>query len=280
MYARAQSLVSVVLVLLHASLAAAAGAGMDAEAVVRAEVQALNDGDASAVLAFFSPEAKVFRVPENPDRLVGPLSEKMGTHEQRRSFFTERLSRRTPSGVELLDLVSAGDLVVAKLRFTDPPEVSRTEYVLAIYRVREGLIRNLWHVASSHEDPAAPAREAEEVIRRFAESNNRGDVEAFLALFSPHAKNFRNSGDLDALGDKPSATMVDETSRRAAYLKMFAKGAPAQVQTVGTVALGNMIAAREIATLADGKVLDEISVYRVEKGLILQDWFIFYQARP
>ena len=38
---------------------------------------------------------------------------------------------------------------------------------------------------------------------------------------------------------------------------MFANGAPAQVQTLGTVALGNMIAAREVATLPDGKVLDE-----------------------
>ena len=74
--------------------------------------------------------------------------------------------------------------------------------------------------------------------------------------------------------------MVDERSRREAYLKMFAKGAPAQVQTLGTVALGDMIVARETATLPTGKVLDELSVYRIENGLIVHDWFIFYQARP
>ncbi len=60
---------------------------------------------------------------------------------------------------------------------------------------------------------------------------------------------------------------------------MFAKGAPAQVETLGTVALGNMVVAREVATLPTGKVLDEISVYRIDNGLIERDWFVFDQAR-
>ena len=127
--------------------------------------------------------------------------------------------------------------------------------------------------------PRRPAS-AEEVIAKFGAANNRGDVEAFLALFSPQAKNFRNTGDPHALGDKPSARIVDEKTRRAAYLQMFANGAPAQVQTLGTVALNDMIVVREVATLPTGKVIDEISVYRVENGLIVRDWFIFDQARP
>jgi hypothetical protein len=106
-----------------------------------------------------------------------------------------------------------------------------------------------------------------------------GGVEAFLALFAPHAKNFRNSGRPHVIGDKPSVSMADKKARRETYLRMFADGAPAQVQTLGTVALGNMIVAREVATLPTGKVLDEISIYRIENGLIVHDWFVFNQER-
>jgi hypothetical protein len=264
---------------LHLSATTAAAAAIEPEAVVRAKVRALNVGNAAAVLAFFALDAKVFSVSHDPDRLVGAPSDEMGTSEQRKSYFTAMLSRPPPRA-ELLDAVSAGDLVVAKLRLAAQPAAPRPEYTLVIYRIRDGLIHDLWQVARSNEDAAGLAREAEEVIRRFAEANNRGDLETFLALFDPRAKNFRNSGDPHLLGDRPSVTMVDAKGRRTAYSKMFANGAPARVQTLGTVTLGNMIAAREVAQLPDGKVLDEISVYHIENGLILRDWFIFNEARP
>ena len=160
------------------------------------------------------------------------------------------LARRPFARVVVLDSVVAGDLVAAKLKVTDAPGSPPT-YMLAIYRVREGLIQDLWYIASAKQDDAAAAKSAEEVIARFGAANNRGDVEAFLALFSPHAKNFRNSGDLHKLGDKPSVRIVDEKSRRAAYLQMFANGAPAQVQTLGTVALNDMIVVQRSRDLAD-----------------------------
>ena len=213
------------------------------------------------------------------DRLTGDLSDKMGTQEQRKAFFGEMLARRPLARTELLASVAAGDLVAAKLKFTNPDN-SPPGYGLAIYRVRDGLIQDLWHLAQAEQDDAAASSSAEEVIAKLGAANNRGDVEAFLALFSPQAKNFRNSGDPHALGDKPSARIVDEKTRRAAYLQMFANGAPAQVQTLGTVALNDMIVVREVATLPTGKVIDEMSVYRIENGLIVRDWFIFDQARP
>jgi hypothetical protein len=117
------------------------------------------------------------------------------------------------------------------------------------------------------------------VIAKFGAANNRGDVEAFLALFSPTAKNFRNTGNAHTLGDKPSVRIVDEKTRRAAYQQMFAKGAPAQVQTLGTVTLDDMIIVRETATLPSGKVVDEMSVYRIANGKIERDWFIF-ESQP
>ena len=256
-----------------------AAANADPLAVVRADVQALNDGNAASLLALFAADARVFRTPQDPDRLTGPLSDKMGTQEQRKAFFGEMLARRPLARTELLGTVTAGDLVVAKLKFVNPDNAP-PGYGLAIYRVRDGLIQDLWQIAKAERDDAVMARSAEDVVARLAAANNRGDVEAFLALFSPRAKNFRNSGDAHALGDKPSVRIVDEKTRREAYLQMFANGAPAQVQTLGTVALNDMIVAREVATLPTGKVLDEISVYRIANGLIVRDWFIFDQARP
>jgi hypothetical protein len=255
-----------------------AAANIDPQAVVRADVQALNDGNAASLLALFAADARIFKVPEDADRLTGDLSDKMGTQAQRKSYFGEMLARRPLSRVDLLDSVAAGDLVAAKLKFTSP-DGSPPGYTLAIYRVRDGLIQDLWHIATAAQDDAAASRSAEEVIAKFGAANNRGDVEAFLALFSPTAKNFRNTGNPHTLGDKPSVRIVDAKSRRAAYQEMFAKGAPAQVQTLGTVTLNDMIVVSETATLPSGKVADEMLVYRIVNGKIERDWFIFYQER-
>ena len=256
-----------------------ATANIDPQAVVRADVQALNDGNAATLLSLFAADARIFRTSQDPDRLTGDLSEKMGTQEQRKSFFGEMLARRPLSRVQLLDSDAVGDLVATKLKFSNP-DGSPPGYVLAIYRVRDGLIQDLWHLASAEQDDAAASRSAEEVVAKLGAANNRGDLEAFLGLFSPSAKNFRSSGNAHALGDKPSAKVVDEKTRRAAYAQMFANGAPAQVQTLGTVALNDMIVVRETATLPTGKVIDEMSVYRIARGRIERDWFVFEQVRP
>lgn len=252
----------------------------DVEAVVRADVQALNQGNSAARLALFSPDARLFQPSQHPDRLAGDLSDTLGTHEQRKASLPKVLARSPLPHVEMFDITSVGDMVAVKLRFSDHSDISRSVYELNLYRVRDGLIQDLWHIARTESLGAEASRDAEAVIHRFAEANNRGDVEAFLALFSPQAKNFRNSGEPHTLGDKPSVRVVDEKTRREAYVKMFAHGAQPNVETLGTVALGGMIFAREVATLPNGKVVDEISLYRIENGLILHDWLIFEQARP
>jgi hypothetical protein len=40
-----------------------------------------------------------------------------------------------------------------------------------------------------------------------------------------------------------------------------------------------MIVVRETATLPSGKVIDEMSVYRIANGKIERDWFIFDKER-
>lgn len=239
----------------------------DPEAVVRAHIHALATGNSERLLELLAPDVKVFDVPTDGDRLVGELVGTTGTQN------------RPLTRVELMDLAVAGDLVAVKSRVEPTGHAGRPSYELALYRVRDGLIQDLWRLARTDVDPTPDSRRAEDVVAQLTAVNNRGDVEAFLALFSPTAKNFRNSGEPHALGDKPSVKLVDAKSRRDAYLAMFANGAPAQVETTATVALGNMIAARDIAHLPNGKVIDQLSIYRIERGLIERDWFVFERAR-
>jgi hypothetical protein len=250
----------------------------DPVAVIRAHLHALTTGNATRWLALFSRDAKVFDVPADPDRLVGEPSPTMGTHEQRQSM-SRTLPTQRPARVELVELANAGDLVAAKTRTTPATSDNRPSHELALYRVRDGVIHALWRVARADTDPTKDSEQAEEVIADFTKANNRGDVEAFLKLFSHTAKNFRSSDDLHAVGDKPSVKIVDAKSRRDAYVAMFAGGAPAQVETISTIALGNMIVARDVVHLPDGKVTDGMSAYRIERGLIERDWYVFERAR-
>src|SRR6185503_12559190 len=83
-----------------------AAAKIDPQSVVRADVQALTDGNAATLLSLFAADARVFRTPEDPDRLTGALSDKMGTQEQRKAYFSEMLARRPLARVDLLDIVA------------------------------------------------------------------------------------------------------------------------------------------------------------------------------
>jgi hypothetical protein len=236
------------------------------EAAVRAHLRALNEGDSLGLFAGFSREAKIFALPTDPDRLAGNPSDP--------SFFHATLARRPLQRTELLHHVVLGELVVAKLKISDPPDDAKAYYVLTVFRVRDGLIHDLYHVARA--DSALPQASvaAREVIERLVVVNNRGDVGAFLALFSPDSKYFRGSDDPHGLADRASKTVYDQESRRKAFTAMFAKGSPAQVEIVSIFAVGDLVMSRDRATLPTGKVLDEITIYRVRNGLITHDWFV------
>ena len=170
-----------------------AAAKMDPRAVVRADAQAVNDGNAATLLSLFAPMRASSACRRIPDRLTGELSDNMGTQEQRKVFFGEMLARRPLGRVEVLDSVAAGDLVAAKVKSPTPPARRRVT-CSAIYRVREGLIHESGTSRARSRTMRPRLTSAEDVIARFGAANNRGDLEAFLALFSPHAKNFRNTG--------------------------------------------------------------------------------------
>lgn len=269
---------SSLLLLIGVCFPAMAQPGKSPEAVVREDVRALNEGDMVGLLAVFSPNAKVFSRPEDPDRLVGKLSDKIGTHAQRKRAFKanpeDQLSR-----VEIVDTVALGELVVTTLKFTDPPDHSKSTYSLNVFRVRAGLIRDLWHVARQEDNAARSQAAAKEVIQRLASAHNRGDAEALLALFSPDAKHFRSSDDPDGLANKPWAGAIDQASRARVFRAMFAKGPPSRVEIVDSLALGDLVASRDRTTLSNGKIVDRLSIYRVQNGVIRNEWSVLERPR-
>ncbi|HEY0661591.1 MAG TPA: nuclear transport factor 2 family protein, partial [Lysobacter sp.] len=160
------------------------------------------------------------------------------------------------------------------LKITAPPDYARPAYSLVIYRVQDGLIRDLWHVARAESASVLDNAPARAVIEQLVDANNRGDVDAFLALFDRDARNLRRAEVPFRLSDELSTRIVDHDSRDQVFRAMFASGAPVQVEPIETLVFGDLVIAREQATKPDGQMLDELSIYRVRDGRILDDWFV------
>lgn len=210
---------------------------------------------ASTVLA--APPGKVFALSRHPDQLTGPADP----------------AAAVPSISSVLAKTEVGDLRVTKAL------IGGGEYALLIQRMADGVPSHTWILARvATRDPEVEAKSLA-VAEAFIEANNRGDAEAFLALFSPAARNFRNSGDPDRLGDQPSKSIVDTASRAAIYRKMFAAGQQAQVKGAAAIALGDLVVSHDLARLPNGKALDGLSVYRIAGGKITHDWYIYARTR-
>lgn len=266
--------------LLIASLCCPVAAQLPPEAVVREDVRALTAGDAHALLALFDENSVIFGLPDHPDRLAGPVSPRIGTHAQRQIAFPAMMAAGPSDRMEIVEMLSAGDLVVAKLRQSSPPDFAGGTYTLVIFRIRNGIIGEMWHVGRTERiDPALEAR-GRAAVDRLVAANNRGDLEGFLDSSAPDLRFFRNSDAPHALGDRPPRSGHDPVARRAAFTRMFAAGAPAQVEVAQILAFNDLVVSRDVATLRDGRVLDGISVYRVgADGRFTHDWLIYERAR-
>lgn len=267
-------------VLLFAILPSAATAQPAAEAVVREDVRALTEADAPALLALFDENSVIFGLPDHPDRLAGPVSPRIGTHALRQSAFPAMLAGGPSDRMEIVDMLSAGGLVVAKFRQSSPPDFAGGTYTLMVFRVRDGIIGEMYHLARTDTiDPALEAR-GRAAIDRLVAANNRGDLEGFLGASAPDLRFFRNSTTPHALGDQPPRSGNDPVARRAAFTRMFAQGAPAQVEVTDILTFNDYVVSLDVARLRDGQVLDEISIYRVgADGRFTHDWLIYEQAR-
>ena len=244
----------------------------DPEAVVRDYAQALSDGKADGVVALFTPDAVVFDLPADPDRLTGSPSTTLGTQAQRTAFYRQALALSPRARVQGIDSVAVGDLVAATMQVTGRGQTVST---FSLFRIRDGRIADLWELARS----AAPsaAGDGREAIRRFVAANNAGSIEPFLAAFSPAAKFLRGSDDPHGLADKMSEGMSTPEGRRSAIVAAFKNGSPGQADIVDILAFEDFVVSHDRVTLPAGRVMNQMKIYRVRGGLITHDWTAYEQ---
>lgn len=247
------------------------------EAVVLKDSAALNHADLDALMAVLSPALRIYKRPDQPYRLVGPLSDKMGSYEQVRSYFSAAFQQGPQGRHEVLDMVSLGDLVLAHVEYQAPGETA-THQLLTGFRVREGLIEAIWHIARAENAAADSGAAAAAVIRRFNAAADRSDIDAVLALFSPEARNFHYKYAPDTLGGGPSTTITDAASRDRVLRRIYTER-PARIQVLDGFAVGEWAVSHDRATRKDGSVSEGLSLYRVHEGKIVEDWYLAAQAK-
>ncbi len=272
-----------ILILLIALLAAPHASAVEAtatnaeEAVVLQDSAALNNTDLDALMAVLSPSLHIYKPATEPHSLVGPLSERIGTRELVQRYFTEAFKKGPRGRHEVVDMVSLGDLVLARVEVLLPGE-STIRPMITAFRVRGGQIDRIWHIARFDSEPAG-SDAAQAVIDRFNEAADRNDVETFLSLFAPDARNFHFRGAPDTLGGAPSESITDAESRGRVFRTMFAER-PARIEVIDGFALGEWVVSHDRATQQDGSVSEGLSLYRVQDGRIVDDWYLAQRASP
>ena len=110
--------------------------------------------------------------------------------------------------------------------------------------------------------PPAPMQ----VVQAYADAANRGDLEAFIALYAPDVRKYRYPGVLSSQGRE---------EMRKVYARAFAEKRGIHVEIISMTALGDKVVSRDRVTgLPGGKSAEELTVYRVEGGLISEVLYI------
>ncbi len=247
------------------------------ETVVLKHVEAISHADLSAVLAGLASDVRIYGEPTGPHSLVGPLSEQAGSYEQIRRFFGEAFKKpRVPHHV--VGSISLGELVLARIAI-EPDDGTPADHVLTVFRVRDGAIDRIWRLAKVDDAEPGSGAEAQAITQQLQVAGNRGDAEAFVALFHDDARHFHPRRDPSVLGGAPSTKVFDRPSRLQAHREMFANGPTAQVRIAESLALGEWVVDIEAFTFADGRREDHLSLHRIRNGLILDAWHLADEKR-
>lgn len=116
----------------------------------------------------------------------------------------------------------------------------------------------------------------EQTVRNLLDAGNRSDLEGWLALFHPEARQFRRSEDPHRLADRPSATISDQASRRRVYSELFSRPEKIRAEILGMLSLGELVVSRGVFHTANGAI-QTLTVYRVRDGCILDIWDVEQQ---
>lgn len=109
--------------------------------------------------------------------------------------------------------------------------------------------------------PAAPTPAPEAVVRAYADAASRNALEEFLALYHPRIRKYRFPGELASEG---------LAHNRRVYERSFAQNPHLRVDVVQLIAVGDKVAVHDRVTgLASGETVDELTVYEVEDGRIV-----------
>jgi hypothetical protein len=249
----------------------------DAEAIVLKHSEARNRADPDALLAVLSPDVRIYERPVGPHRLVGLLSAKLGSHDRIRSHFRDELQKPQPRH-EVVDMVSLADLVVSRIAVASPDNTP-PDHMLTAFRVRDGAIDRIWHIAMVEDAAPDLGADAQAVTRQLQIAANRADADGFVGLFHDDAQHFHPRRDPSVLGGAPSPKVFDRPSRTRAHREMFANGPTAQVRITDSVALGEWVADIEEFRFPDGRIEDHLTMNRVRDGLILDTWHLADQKR-
>ncbi|WP_147300625.1 nuclear transport factor 2 family protein [Lysobacter silvisoli] len=260
-------------VLLAALTPVAAAADRRAETVVLKDFAALGSGDVDGLAAQFAPQFEMYGLPAEPLALEGKLSTRMRTREELRAFFRTAFLDQPPAPHRVEQMLSLGDLVVVRVA-THLPDGTPPDHAFTAFRVGTDGIERIWHIAREADAGPQSGQDALEVVRRLGEANNRGDAEAFVALYHPQAKHFHARHARDRFGGAESATPPDADARLRYYRELYARGAPAQVSLIDSVALGEWVAALERYRGGGRPEREHLSLYRVRDGAILAEWHV------
>lgn len=244
------------------------------EVVVLEDFHALSTGDAEALVAVFAPEFRMHGLPADAHTLTGPRSDRLRTREQLRTYFRQAFQTDPPALHEVVEMVSLGDLVVVRVAVHDPG--GEPDHAFTAFRVRNGLIEAIWHIAREENAVPHSGADARAVIERREAANNRGDADAFLALYSDDARLFHHRRDPAQLGGGLSKD--SDRAGRERFFRNRIDNEPSQVEVVGSAALGEWVAYRNRVSLPDGAVFDDLSIARVRDGLITHSWYLAEQA--
>ncbi|WP_158549212.1 nuclear transport factor 2 family protein [Lysobacter silvisoli] len=279
---RFEPLPCVAVLALWLTLAAVASAQAPAtpEQVVRRHAQAWSEGDVAGLLALFDEDARSYDRSRDPLRLAGARSQAIGSKAQLADYFSRAV--RSPLARETVEHIAVvGDLAIAAGYSAQPPDYSQRMRFLTAFRIRDGRIHDLWHIAWLPEQaPAQP--DPSRTVRALIEANNARDADRFLSLFDPQARNFRHSADPRQLAEQPSKTLVDAASRERYFRKYFA-GTPVQVRAVALFSVGDLVVEQShVSGFADapGKRVNEVSIYRIRDGRIVGDWLLAEETLP